>query len=519
MGLLKIDSWVGMETALFDRHNHKFAKQALQCFRTITRMLSAETDIQIWETVTDGNLCDQMAEKRAGFHSASAFLSFCFRVRSCLSLLVEDPATHWPRFWSRKGDDKEDGLYATLPIEIKKMQRDSALRGFFKRLHLDLQTHTHMVSNDSMRMALSFLYGFLFATDRSLIAGAHRMDGAELTRALMGQTTQSLIEAYKSYHEQGRVRVATSLSTFTRHLFLINVIFVDVLKVSGRPLKTDDFGILRRMADDTKRTQKKIMDQPSTHRWITDPKETEAIHVFNAKEVRALYLACDTLFEKIMFGVLFGTGMRMAGFCRITNPSVQHQLAVSNAPSLSFAITEKGSKSVRYKCPPFLVELVQRWVTAGSHNQKYLFPARTGVGHLGTRDAHLSFMAVAARAGLNGSYVHPHTTRHTVIWTLWALAHGPVAQHETGMDRYIRPTDEDVAADIDPPCDTPSVTKSNLELGRELSLALASPFLSTDGRTFPVTLVSALDTQSGHRATKRREKAGGTKRRAAEMDE
>lgn len=40
---------------------------------------------------------------------------------------------------------------------------------------------------------------------------------------------------------------------------------------------------------------------------------------------------------------------------------------------------------------------------------------------MNTRAVRAAFMTVALRAGVSGPHVKPHTTRHTVAWTLSAL--------------------------------------------------------------------------------------------------
>ena len=105
-------------------------------------------------------------------------------------------------------------------------------------------------------------------------------------------------------------------------------------------------------------------------------------------------------------------------------------------------------------------------------------------------------MLIAGRAGVCGPHVHPHTTRHTVIWTLWALGN-PVEiiskflhhSQSSTMEPYIRPTDEEMQCTINMPwIGIKRNDKDNKTKAMELSLALASPFESQDGKTFPQAL-------------------------------
>jgi hypothetical protein len=115
---------------------------------------------------------------------------------------------------------------------------------------------------------------------------------------------------------------------------------------------------------------------------------------------------------------------------------------------------------------------------------------------LGTRRAREIFMGVAKRAGLAGRHVKPHTTRHTACWTLSALGNklemiADFAGHRSTAvtnDVYIAMDAAQKRSRMDIPwLETDGLTgEARLkEIALELAGAIAGPFGSADGRTFP----------------------------------
>ena len=118
-------------------------------------------------------------------------------------------------------------------------------------------------------------------------------------------------------------------------------------------------------------------------------------------------------------------------------------------------------------------------------------------------------MRVAERAGVRGPHVHPHTTRHTVAWTLCALGNTVEAvagfvghrNPRVTQDVYIAMTGAQrqellacpwLAAGegaggsgIRSGCDPLRTPQPAAEQGLAMAEAICSPFGSADGRTFP----------------------------------
>lgn len=117
-------------------------------------------------------------------------------------------------------------------------------------------------------------------------------------------------------------------------------------------------------------------------------------------------------------------------------------------------------------------------------------------------------MRVAERAGVRGPHVHPHTTRHTVAWTLCALGNTVEAvagfvghrNPRVTQDVYIAMTgaqrqqllacpwlaagDHGGGSGIRSGCDV-GTPQPAAEQGLAMAEAICSPFGSADGQTFP----------------------------------
>ena len=126
-------------------------------------------------------------------------------------------------------------------------------------------------------------------------------------------------------------------------------------------------------------------------------------------------------------------------------------------------------------------------------------PARDGGpdAHVAPSTVRRTFHRVARRAGVTGPHVHPHTTRHTVAWTLHALGNsidrvaGFVGHRSPQVTSqvYIALTQAQQRALVDCPwLDASTAGDARRRMRREaedMARAICSPFGSVDGRTFP----------------------------------
>ena len=498
-------SWPELEARVFGAHRASFAKAALHSFSSFCLILDhTGSAINLIATATDGDMCNALGIRTAGMCRSAESTLRC-RLKLCLSLLVSDGPSRWPNFWTgglnRRLDEERVTPTNTLPREVFRQSETAPLYVVFRLLLHGIQKYTNRRSVPSIRAALSFLYGFLFRSGPGSMFGAEvRTTDAFLT-AIRNKTRRDVCLSYKEYREKGRCFKGISLTSLSRHVYILNAIFVQTFSAFKEPITMDLFGIYSRKRTVTNRdTATAGSSDASSSRFslallqsttdldlskmicAVDGVSDKDIHVFSASEVQTLYRSCHTLLEKILFCLLFGTGMRIGGFCRLLYPQ-QGKLADGD----SLTTREKGGKVVRYRLTGIMTKLVNDWLTIHCRKRKYLFAhAQHDAHHIQTRNARRIFMSVAERGGVVGSHVHPHTTRHTVIWTLWALGN-PLEviskfvhhkQTSTTMERYIRPTDEHIADAVHMPwVETPSSQKQDLkQTAMELSRALCSPF-------------------------------------------
>lgn len=213
---------------------------------------------------------------------------------------------------------------------------------------------------------------------------------------------------------------------------------------------------------------------------VSRKRPKSGVHCFNAAEVRALYLACQTDIERLLVTILFTTGMRIGSCC----------VARWTEDGGELTTNEKNKGVKRYPIARGLAALLPAWVAAGRCGKAYLFPNEAGGDRpLDPRRARAVFMDVAARAGLEGRHVKPRTVWHTVCWTLSALGNPlddiadfvGLRHHSVAvavMGRVYVAMDKAQKRGR-----TGAVRMRDIVL--ELAGAIAGPFASEDGRTFP----------------------------------
>ena len=348
-----------------------------------------------------------------------------YHLRRALSVMVPDAATRFAflfRTSHRPRNGMEVQFSVVVPHEVWCVGESSPLWDLYHRLFVMLRRRTHMNSALSLRKALSFLHGFLFACGaHSLVPRELQTDRASVEGRLQALTRADVIVGYQAYHDHGgRVRRVVTLPCLSRHLFLISVLFCDILRSFPERITPEVFGLARRR----RAPAAPVLDESTAsldswesrevcrmqEEWIhtKDYSGTDR-HIFTADEVRRLYLACATLFERIVFVALFTTGMRIGGLCRLEADGVY---ANADVVSTSVWTREKGGRRMEYPLNDVLAELLRQWKPQSS--SVYLFPSERG-GHVSTNGVRKCFGAVARRAGVCGRHVHPHTTRHTRV--------------------------------------------------------------------------------------------------------
>ena len=433
----------------------------------------------------------------------------------------------WPDVFRRSNsrwspeDPKKAIVENVLPMELLRRAPDDPVRLLFEKLFRKLCRRGGMTLASTFRVNLSFLYGFLCATPVSLWPDVHAITSEEIESRVRGLTHEELVRAYDHYRQESpRVERNLSLQTLCTQLHFINVVFRDILKAIKRPLSCADFGITpvkrnrrrgHERAGDNASTasvgnttatsalsafheETPIVDRSGCIGWVRE-RQKSAVHCFNAAEVRALYLACETDIEKLLITALFTTGMRIGGFCLALRTGAVHMPSMVASEELT--TNEKYNRVRKYPIARSLAELLPAWVAAGHCGDIYLFPGTAGVDKpMDTRRARAIFMGVATRAGLSGRHIKPHTTRHTVCWTLSAMGNkleeiADFAGHRSTAvtsQVYIAMDEAQKRSRMDIPwleTDGRTGAERLQDLALELAGAIAGPFASDDGRTFP----------------------------------
>ena len=482
---------------------------------------------------TDAALCNALAALIAASGlTRSAVYTLHSLIRSALRTECPDGRTRWPIFWTKGRcgrwiTGKEISLANTMPYQrMHRFSDTPTVRLTFERAATRILMRTTIRRPSTGRKVFSFLWGFVTHPSVSELVVAMAVGRTSVQRLLHPNPTEWIVSdpvflknagsrpnAYTHYRAAlGR---PVQLIALVRHVRWLSLLFRDGLQILDRPLHPSDFGLPMRSANNVPRRWRQpssdassvagssdrfsldalgVEDRDVPVEWIrpTPRRGTERVHYFQASEIRALYLACGTLFERILFTSLFTTGMRIGGFC-----SLAYHHPITNEMSG----IEKGNVLTTYCVTDVLRRLLGEWTAALPHrtDRQYLFPGRDAGpdSHIAPSTVRRMFHRVARRAGVTGSHVHPHTTRHTVAWTLHALGNsvdrvaGFVGHKSPQVTSqvYIALTQTQQRALVDCPwLNTKTTGDARQQMRAEaeqMALAIGSPFGSVDGRTFP----------------------------------
>lgn len=475
---------------------------------TVSTMRSLERNGVVWDEVTEADLLNRCGNHRDRLH----------RLRRGLGFLVgkEEALRRWPGVYRRTNERvvpdaahiKTPILEAVLPAYLRRCAADDPVRQLFAILFRKWMKHGGPGLSATFRSYFAFLYGFLVGDPASMIPDAHRLTLKEIQAKLRAVTHKELVLAYDRYRQESpKTQGHITLNALSTQLHVITVVFKDLLHIIKQPVMCCDFGIItpkKRKRTDVASTvgastvssalsafheEPLLVDRSAS--WIHDPQATKRgqAHCFNATETRALYLACETLMEKLLVTALFTTGMRIGGFCLCRSQGA--------LTGLRLTTNEKGNRIRDYPVSPGMAALLPQWASVGGPGQTYLFPEKNGgLRPMDTRRARYLFMTVAKRAGVQGPYVKPHTTRHTVCWTLSALGNkldevADFAGHRSvavTQSVYIAMNEAQKRSRMNIPwmeADEVSEADRLMAAALELAESIAGPFASSDGRTFP----------------------------------
>jgi hypothetical protein len=137
-------------------------------------------------------------------------------------------------------------------------------------------------------------------------------------------------------------------------------------------------------------------------------------HKMPVEALEKMYKATDgSTLDRLIFLLLLTTGIRVGGLVRIKLEHVAHVSGSDVAIFDSGRSIEKGNKWFSFAIAPMVKSLMFEWLTTQrpAVQSDYLFPG--GAQHMSTSNIRYRFNKIAAKAGVTGSYVHPHAMRHT----------------------------------------------------------------------------------------------------------
>lgn len=325
------------------------------------------------ETWTDADLCAafRRATNHQGRHQVYA--------QRCLLKHILGEATdgtapqRFPMFWTdgrlaRRLTGRNISVANVIPAPMYRGGCDPALVQLFERTVRHLQLRSGMRRPSTLRNALNFLYRFCFVDRNGLRIQPTDKTSEDDPRTrwltpLRNQTRESLVEAYRRYR---RDRPRVHLAVLSRHVFLLSMFFHHVLHVFSHPLTPALFGL-----PDTRSGECGLpmgIEDEEAAGWVRPTREgwpggnEERVHTFNADEVRRLYLACETLFERILFTTLFTTGMRIlrddaqtkgkCAFSRAPTPFAALTAHRTIESGRNYSASRRGTCAHRTACPP-----------------------------------------------------------------------------------------------------------------------------------------------------------------------
>ena len=375
----------------------------------LTALMSDTSDPSIWHFITESELLTAIESQSV---SSTTKQKQMYHLRNCLENVTQEARTRFPSiFRDTKTQRSVHNLtyMSVMPHGVFRQGPTSGLWGLYRTLFRHALRKSRMYSALSIRKAFSFLHGFLATGGVVNVTETAIQTEDYVYKQLHSVTRDEIIQMYQTYRDSGqRIGVRTSLPSIRRHLYLINLLFCDIVRAWGDPITLDSFGIQCRLADTWQGS-----DDDKFNDWVLPPApQSVRTHTFNPTEIRALYLAADTLFERLMLLALFTTGMRIGGFCNIQTAGL---FQADGSVSSSLWTREKNNKNMQYPVCDLLAEYILKWHACftGGITSSFLFPGSRGTLHITTESVRRIFKGICKRANLTGTHVKPHTTRHT----------------------------------------------------------------------------------------------------------
>lgn len=285
---------------LLDRGvKHNRATHAVAVLRSVAVHLPENVD---WETLSETEIERAFRNTTNGITTRSGVCVRRCLLKLALTAVTNGSAKHlWPVFWTsgrihRHLTQREITVENAMPYVVYQKGPVSVTWLLFQRIMRQLRLHSAIRRPSTMRRAMTFLWQFLSV-------GLQLDLTSDPLETLQRQSPTTIVAAYHRYRDQ---RPPVQLNVLKRHVYLLSVLFYSVLKVLKHPFSSATFGIPKRHCCDDTHDLPWLASQPT--------REEGRVHTFRADEIRALYLACSTLLEKIIMTTLFTTGMQLGLF-------------------------------------------------------------------------------------------------------------------------------------------------------------------------------------------------------------
>lgn len=174
----------------------------------------------------------------------------------------------------------------------------------------------------------------------------------------------------------------------------------------------------------TKETEKQVSRQESES--LENGSDIDKCR-FTSEEMQSMADKCESSFEKLVFYILFTTGMRVGGFSNIKVGDVAQRENDRWVIKKQGRTLEKGNKIREFPLAECVRTNILRWL---EHDRKYvqtsyLFPGKREGSHVCPKYVATVFKRLALAANIPDIKAHPHSARHTVCFLLAEIGNTP----------------------------------------------------------------------------------------------
>jgi integrase len=300
---------------------------------------------------------------------------------------------------NREKKPNEKNIY---PKMISKLPKDDKFYLFYEYLRTKLLIHSKQKSLVTQKMTFNLWHNIF--VNIGLFEECNELnDMNEIITWIKTKTDDDIINSYKKYNEEKKY----NNKMITKHHKLINTLFCNILK------SIKEINIINLLVN----IKNDIIDNKEIDDNINDENVDKDLHRFTADEIQRLNEACQSTMEKLIFNILFTTGMRVGG---LANIKVKNIAILKNGAweckNIGNTI-EKGNKLRTFPISELVKPHLIDWLK--NHREittsPYLFPSKKSCNRpMQTNVFQKIFKQLAEKANITGKNAHIHAIRHTV---------------------------------------------------------------------------------------------------------